>query len=857
MNAVLRVGTFTTDASLIVRSWDDTLARISGIGADQAVGRPLAEVVPSLVTRGLLARFHEVVETGTVHVFSPALHQYLLSCAPSSPSRHFDRMQQRVTIAPLRDADRTAGVMVAIEDVTSRLDAERDLAEALATGGQDWPARRAVVRELSRPHTADFAHALVEVIRTHHRDFNVLSSTMQLLSGTHVDVSDALAELLQDSDADLRVQAALALGRQRSSRAEDALLAALADTNPNVQFQAVESLGRLGAVRAVDRLVRVAESDDTSLAFAAIDALGAINAPGSAIKIVPLLDRSELRPAVIHALGMLGDEDAIVPLIAALNRFPDATIEIAEAVDRIYQRLERTFTEGSSVAHITAATLDATGARHVLDAVGTRGAVGPALTRLVAWIDTSEARTALVRLLSVPAARPTALEMLPRHGDSIVPLLLDALESGDDGLRHDIVVVLSEIRSPQATPTLIDLLRSSPRLAAAAAGALAGIGSPMAFESLVELLGDPDIGVRQSAVGALNAIGHPALPTRVSSLLESSSPLIRESALKIAGYFGYSAVTKRVTQLAGDTDERVRAAAMESLPYFDGIGTVALLKGGLADESASVRAAAARALAHVDEPAGREALMSALQDHDQWVRYFAARALAEQRDHNAIDTLRAVALHDVAVPVRIAAVEALAAIDASAAEEVFSNLLSDAREELAAAAVTAVAFLPAAAEVPPQLLRAVDDPRRLVRSAALQACVAHPAESTVRLLQRVAGSDPEPGLRHAALDALAQIADHDSSAGNSAIQVLVAALTDADGAHAAAAGLARLRAHRLGAMAAHLKGPDPATRRAIVDTLGRSRHSEATALLVAALSDDSVLVRDAALSALGRRRHVV
>jgi HEAT repeat protein len=857
VNAVFQVATFTTDTSLIVRTWDAALARMTGIAADQAVGRPLAEVAPSLVTRGLLARFREVVETGTVHVFSPALHQYLLPCAPSSPSRHFARMQQRATVAPLRDGDGTTGVMVAIEDVTARLDAERDLAAALTAGGQDWVARRAVVRELSRPHTADFAHALVEVIRTHHRDFSILSSSLQLLSGTEVDVSDAIAELLQEPDADLRVQAALALGGQRSARAEDALLAALADVNPNVQFQAIESLGRLGAVRAVDHLVRVAESDDMSLAFAAVDALGAINAPGSAVKIVPLLERRELRPAVIHALGILGDEDAVGPLIQALNRFSDATTEIAEAVDSIYQRLERTFTEGSAVAHITRAALDAHGVRRVLDAVGAGRTVTPALARLVGWIETPEARAALVRLLAEPAARATALEMLPRHGESVVPLLLAGLESDDDDLRHDIVVVLGEIGSPGAAPALIDLLHSAPRLVAPAAGALARVGSPMAFDSLVELLGNPDIGVRQSAVGALNAIGHEELPARVNDLLKSGHPLIRESALKIAGYFGYASAAERVTQLSTDTDEKVRAAALESLPYFDRVPTVALLRRGLADANASVRAAAARALGRVDDPGARQALRSALQDHDQWVRYFATRALAEHRDRDAIETLRVVAARDVAVPVQIAAVEALAAIDASAAEEVFTQLLSDPREELAAAAVMAVASLPAATEVPPQLLRAVDDPRRLVRSAALQACVAHPAESTVRLLQRVAGSEAEPGLRHAALNALARIAAHDSSPGKSAVEVLVAALTDAEGADAAAAALARLPASRLGVIAAHMTGPNPATRRAIVDTLGRSRHSEATALLMAALNDDSVLVRDAALLALGRRRHVV
>ena len=40
-------------------------------------------------------------------------------------------MQQRVTIGPLREDERIVGVIVAVEDVTARLDAERELALAL------------------------------------------------------------------------------------------------------------------------------------------------------------------------------------------------------------------------------------------------------------------------------------------------------------------------------------------------------------------------------------------------------------------------------------------------------------------------------------------------------------------------------------------------------------------------------------------------------------------------------------------------------------------------------------------------------------------------------------------------------
>jgi HEAT repeat protein len=87
--------------------------------------------------------------------------------------------------------------------------------------------------------------------------------------------------------------------------------------------------------------------------------------------------------------------------------------------------------------------------------------------------------------------------------------------------------------------------------------------------------------------------------------------------------------------------------------------------------------------------------------------------------------------------------------------------------------------------------------------------------------------------------------------------MLVGMLTDGERSQEAAAALARLPVERLASVAGHLHHPDPSIRRAVVDVLGRSRHTEATTWLVNALDDKAAAVREAAILALGRRRHVL
>ena len=136
--------------------------------------------------------------------------------------------------------------------------------------------------------------SLLTALRLEHRDFNVLSSALQLLAMSEVDLTAPLGELLRDSDSDLRIQAALALGQQQHPAAIAPLVAALGDSEPNVRFHAIEALGRLRATEAIDPLADIAESGDFFLAFPAVDALARIGDPRVVPRLLKLLSSPDL-----------------------------------------------------------------------------------------------------------------------------------------------------------------------------------------------------------------------------------------------------------------------------------------------------------------------------------------------------------------------------------------------------------------------------------------------------------------------------------------------------------------------------------------------------------------------------------
>ena len=187
------VGVVTVDRDLVVRSWDEWLVKATGLGESEVIGLPLLSVFPEIEERGLDARIQHVIETGAVEVLAPAFHHYLIACPPAQPAAHFDKMQQHVTISPLRAAHGIGGAVITIEDVTDRFERERSLAVQLKSdnvairlraasllahdeqvgtdplievlGDADWTVRRTAAQALSRRPSPRTAGALISALR--------------------------------------------------------------------------------------------------------------------------------------------------------------------------------------------------------------------------------------------------------------------------------------------------------------------------------------------------------------------------------------------------------------------------------------------------------------------------------------------------------------------------------------------------------------------------------------------------------------------------------------------------------------------------------------------------------------------
>lgn len=872
----LPLGIVITNEDLVVRTWDEWIAAATGIDPARALNRPLPDVLPELRTRGLLPILENVLTRGTVEVLAPALHHYLFACPPTVPSAVFDRMQQHVTIGPLRDDGRIAGLIVTIEDVTPRVERERQVAEQLKQnappvpdsptrasprqdiesltrllGEEDWRVRRMAVATLAQ-HGDAIVDALVRTLRQQHHNLSVLSSALDLLAISDIDIVEPLIRFLDDDDPNLRIQAALILGERRDRRAIPALISHLTDPDVNVAFHVIEALGRLHATDACEPLTALAEQRDFFLAFPAIQALSRLGTSAVAPRLVPLLSDELLRAPVIEALGELGDEDVSIPLVRLLNRSDAPTEVITDALSGLYDRYDSRYGAGDHIADLVRRSITATGTQAILDAVQRVGPDRlPGLAKVLGWLEGEAVQRALTRLLGHGTVRSQVVEALVRNGPGVVALLTEQLHAEDLETRQAAAVALGRIGDRRATAALVEAL-SDRELAVAAAGALARIGDAEAFEALVSLLGERDSAIRQSAVAALNSIGHPDMPRRILALLEDREPTVRESALKVAGYFGYAECLDHVLACCRDATETVRRTAVEQLAFFENSRASNLLVELLEDDVASVRAAAASALVRVEHPSRVDALLRALNDSDPWVRYVALKSLGSIA---APGTLAAVVarLHQDAAPhVRLAAIEVIGRLKPPDALDILEPLTRSLNQDIARAAIGALGHVDEAEAlaVLEQLSRARESWQRLV---AVDAMTLRGETRVPEILQWVAAADGDSGVVHAAIDALAKIGVRETRQGGEATRALVALTAEPTRRQWAIAALSSLPPRRILDITAGLRHPSSEVRCASIEALSRMKQADASRAVESALDDAAAPVR---LTAVVELKHL-
>jgi len=527
---------------------------------------------------------------------------------------------------------------------------------------------------------------------------------------------ELLAEQLHHPSAAVRLAVITAIRRAgRSDLGTELVAAAREDTEAEVRALALEALLTLRVKEGVPAALDLLGDDYNAVRAAATRLLGELGGSELAGVIQPrTADRDpQVRAAAARALGLVHATTAEREFTRLLQD-PDADVRAAAA--------EGVAEAGwSGATPLLAGMLDDPGAQVRTVAARALGRLkDPAtLGRLLKAFEASEGSLADAIMIAVAAIDRDALQ-------EIAAVLL---RRGDIESRVRLVQTIGGLKAPHPMPLLTTLARdAAPAVRAAAAEVLGRLSTTEATAILTEALEDPDDTVRARAVDGLVRQGREETALRLLTLLrEDPSPLVRERAALATGLFHPAGGEVALLELSlREEPLPVRAAAVLGLGAYDQESLVA------------------RVLEMADEAALRDLLRERLKQDAEFrllglrlrdARHVELRALGstsrEQMEQTLAEGMRGL----LSPEERVRLVAGLRAFQGERSRSALLAVVrSDPSPEVRASALTAVAGMLDHQELHLIGSRALADPHKAVRHAA------------VALFRRIAPEQGLPGL---------------------------------------------------------------------------------------------------------------
>jgi HEAT repeat protein len=738
----------------------------------------------------------------------------------------------------LLERDRIAAVDALAGQTTEEalgalLDAARD---------DSWRVRERAVRYLNRFPQATLVQCVRDTI-SGVREPSVRNAAMDALVKQGEAALDSIFTLLEAENWELRLHGTVMLGNIRSPLAVDKLAPLLTDSEENVVHAAAESLGAIGEPRAVPFLVDVLKTQEFWSQYPTVVALGRIAHHSATEPLLDFLNDEMLAPAIVDALGSIGDPRALQPLLSLLEGGDDLFVppqQVLKSLARILANAGEGFRPPATVQPaIVRAIQTALESENVDDRV--------AALLIAAWSADPALIPVVIPRLAFDAEQEAAHAALKAIGEAAGPSLVSLLDAPLPSVRRAAIRLLAEIKA-DLSPALQHIIDHDETVRMEVAFAVGISGNPALTEYLFEMLLDESEDVRRVALEVLSSFRteksvREQLYRRLEYYPDDHLPIIIETLGRVDVLDALPRLRLLIDEQHG---EQVRAAVAKAVSAAGEDAAKEILLAAAGDPSPNVRCEALRGLSGLKGDDVFAEIAKHIEDPDVHCAYAAVTAFGALGMSHAIPLLERVAADSGRdMGIRVQAVASLGKLQAQAAAPALADLLAMRDEDVRREVTKALAYLQGP-EVFQALIRASVDPFWAVRATAVAALAKHGAAGVEHVLRAL--EDPEPLVRKAAVRGL-------SAAGPSPALRLIPLLADDALEDVVAKTLESMGERILPHLANIPEHSDPTLRLRIARVLGKIRGGQAKELLLRLAGDAVPEVATVAQNALAEEKN--
>lgn len=595
-------------------------------------------------------------------------------------------------LLPLLDDPSTA-VRCATVQALARLGARDGIAARLRDS--EWSVRVQAAAALAALRAREAAPEILALLEDD--SFMVRCAALDSLAELGV-ASPRIADRLQDTNSDVRRQAARSLANLRDRTAVEALIPLLDDPDDGVRSAAIDAAAALEARETVPRLIEALDDGDAWVRWTAANALAALGATEAIPALIERLQHEDIDgKATLMALSRLGAREAVP---AILDAFPQMEARKAlvglnarEVIPDLVKLIE---SEDGAVRWAAEQTLEEMKA---VEAV-------PELAKLLTHDEPIVRRNAAGTLLDLgtPEALAAVAQRAVDSNEQVRGYAVRALRLTEpDRIAAFLEDPSSVVRSIAAEVAgLLQLKAAAPRLRAMvrtaegdelyyAIRSLGELGAKEALPEICRRLDDDLDWTRAAAAHAVGLLGGEA--ERILPLLDDPSAWVRSAAAEAIGKLGARGAVPQLLFLLGDGDSSTVDAAAVALGRLGAREAVPQL----VDVLDSGRASAQQALGMLEAVEAVPDLLPLLGRRDSYRRKLALEALGRIGAREAAGEIAAL-LEDEAS--RWDAVRALERMEATEIVPKLEALLGREDADLRYAAASALCRLGSSKGIP-------------------------------------------------------------------------------------------------------------------------------------------------------------
>jgi len=364
-------------------------------------------------------------------------------------------------------------------------------------------------------------------------------------------ISDAravapLMALLETREGHLRPHLKEALCRI-GDRCLPQLINALASSDWNARRLAASVLGEIGG-RSIELLMSELKTTNDDQLYWIIEALGMLGDKVVTLSLVDLLKhpKTEIRVAVIKALGKIRDERSFEPLFSVME----------ESDDEIIQALVNTIS-GFGDAAVSALIKNLGSSKWQIrhNAAYCLMAIGPVIApRMIELLDCKNRDVCY-----------WASEIIVSFGKQLEDDMVELVESGNYDQRFYSSKILGRIKSEKSMSVLISALHDEYwSVRKNAAFSLGELKSVEALPALIKSLKDEDEDLRSEICIAISKMEITPAGKYLTPYIDDEFSTVRIAAINAVAKLGYSEAIAQISAHIADDNIQVRIAAIKA-----------------------------------------------------------------------------------------------------------------------------------------------------------------------------------------------------------------------------------------------------------------------------------------------------